>query len=107
MSRTRIAGRGVPSEETARRSRRRGDGRRAERSEAPQAARAQLVKDAEKMEKEKAEGEAGSKKPSVVATPGENAQVRLEPRRGPSFLRRRRWRGATRSGRAPHRRIRH
>ena len=48
-----------------------------------EAARAQLVKDAEKMEKEKAEGEAGSeKKPSVVATPGGNAQVRLGTPKG-------------------------
>ena len=43
-----------------------------------EAARAQLVKDAEKMEKEKAEAEAGSeKKPSVVIKPGGNAPVRL------------------------------
>ena len=35
------------------------------------------------MEKEKAEGEAGSeKKPSVVATPGGNAQVRLGTPKG-------------------------
>ena len=48
-----------------------------------EAARAQLVKAAEKMEKEKAEGKAGSeKKPSVVATPGGNAQVRLGTPKG-------------------------
>ena len=56
--------------------RRRSDARRS--SDCAEAARAQLVKDAEKMEKEKAEAEAGSeKKPSVVVKPGGNAPVRL------------------------------